>query len=947
MASPQEDGDEESWVPSVVMEALFEYPPEMEGTMSLQGLEDQAQETTTASEFVSILLRKFVAPPSSALKKHEAAEDGENGSRNAAAALMVVLKARKALKEVHEEHAERPTRVLRLIEALQQCYKVSGALVYLDEAATEARRALDATTEGNSDTLPMLIALAGVFGAKIQRTNSLADIEVAVDVSKQIVNLLPKDDPARGDWLSALGARLSERFAKKNNRADMTEAIRVSREAVVAMPEGHPSHSTGLLRLARILTESHDTAPHLDADDAQLSESLRLYEQAARTISNAEGNTARGAANYAASLFAVGFGYCKTDPWARALATYDTGLEYMIHGILKTADESPSLTSRICRLGAAFRNRYYTSDDPFDLARALFCFVFVLYFCNGFPFERILAGAHFVRSSKDYDQAFEVAWLTMSLVPRLTTFSVNHADRQETLKVVGGLASNAVLVALKAGKGAGPALILLEQGHALLAASSREMVDIARLRREYPELYEKFNRLRNDLAMPSQTVSPVFQNEEESEASWIPIFRQQMIQEEELDQSLEGIRQLPDFERFLLPLSHEELLATADRGPVVRIITHNVHHGHALIIEEDQMRVLDLPGLTQLELWQHVKKGPADRQTLEWLWDIVTKPILDSLGFTSPPAKGENWPHVWWIPTGLLQTLPLHAAGYHVKQSGETVIDRVMSSYSSSLEAIIQGRRSKHDVTAATRAIRPLLVSMNTTPGKSSLPFASLETDVLRKLFRDASLDPVEPPRRMQDVLAALPTCEIFHFAGHGHSNEEDPLKSCLLLEDWKTSQFTVSTLLDLDVREVSPFLAYLSACGTGRIRNHRLRDQSLPLIGVYQLAGFRHVIGTLWEVQDEICVDMARMAYQGMIAGGMTDESVCRGLHDATRELRDRWVSSQSFDESFYRDESDVGSAVDEDIGQERGQRDLDEYDDDDSGSGPIHWAPYVHFGV
>jgi CHAT domain-containing protein len=725
------------------------------------------------------------------------------------------------------------------------------------------------------------------------------------------------------------------------------EAIRVSREAVAAMPEGHPSYTTHLLRLARFLTESHDAAPELDADDAQLKESLQLYEQAAKGISNAEGKTARGAANFAASLFSVGFGYCKTDPWARALDTYDTGLEYMIHGILRTSDESPSLTPRICRLGAAFRNRYYTSDDPFDLARALFCFVFVLYFCNGFPFERILAGAHFVRSSKDYDQAFEVATFTMALVPRLTTFSINHLDRQETLKVVGGLASNAVLVALKAGKGAAPALMLLEQGHSLLAVSARELVDIANLRRKEPDMYEKFHRLRNDLAMPSQTVSPVFQNEEESEASWIPNFRQQMILEEEMDQTMERIRELPTLERFLLSPSEEDIQETASSGPVVRIISHNVHHGHALIIEKSQMRVLDLPKLTQMELWQHAQKGPSDRQTLEWLWDAVMEPVLNSLGFISPPKKGEKWPHVWWIPTGLLQTLPLHAAGYHTRQTGETVIDRVMSSYSSSLEAIIRGRRSNRELSTDKQNVRSLLVMMDKTPGKSSLPYASLEIDVLRRLFRDASFDPVEPPSRTQDVLEALPTCEIFHFAGHGHANEQDPLKSCLLLEDWKTNQFTVSTLLDLDVREKTPFLAYLSACGTGRIRNHRLRDQSLPLTGAYQLAGFRHVIGTLWEVQDEICVDMAKMTYRGIIEGDMTDESVCRGLHDATRELRDRWVVSERTKESYYRDISDVGSA-DGDAGHERGQRDFEDYDDDEEGgSGPIHWAPYVHFGV
>lgn len=35
---------------------------------------------------------------------------------------------------------------------------------------------------------------------------------------------------------------------------------------------------------------------------------------------------------------------------------------------------------------------------------------------------------------------------------------------------------------------------------------------------------------------------------------------------------------------------------------------------------------------------------------------------------------------------------------------------------------------------------------------------------------------------------------------------------------------------------------------------------------------------------------DMARLTYEGMLAGGMTDESVCVGLHNASREMRRLW---------------------------------------------------------
>jgi CHAT domain-containing protein len=53
------------------------------------------------------------------------------------------------------------------------------------------------------------------------------------------------------------------------------------------------------------------------------------------------------------------------------------------------------------------------------------------------------------------------------------------------------------------------------------------------------------------------------------------------------------------------------------------------------------------------------------------------------------------------------------------------------------------------------------------------------------------------------------------------------------------------------------PFLVYLSAYGRlDQNKDNKSIDESIYLTSAFQLAGFRHVIGTLWHVDDEICVD-------------------------------------------------------------------------------------------
>jgi CHAT domain-containing protein len=161
-----------------------------------------------------------------------------------------------------------------------------------------------------------------------------------------------------------------------------------------------------------------------------------------------------------------------------------------------------------------------------------------------------------------------------------------------------------------------------------------------------------------------------------------------------------------------------------------------------------------------------------------------------------------------------------------------------------------------------------------------------------------------------------------------------------------------------MNLREHSPFLAYLAACGTGEIMDERFYDESLHLISACQLAGFRHVIGTLWEVNDESCADMARFTYEEMRNGGLSDASVGLGLHKAIRNLRESWTANRKGNTRRSRrarkSEGTVGESNPgtEGAGQENESKYrlprkvvLDESDEEDDR--PLHWVPYVHFGV
>ncbi|KAH8591191.1 CHAT domain-containing protein [Bisporella sp. PMI_857] len=395
--------------------------------------------------------------------------------------------------------------------------------------------------------------------------------------------------------------------------------------------------------------------------------------------------------------------------------------------------------------------------------------------------------------AKNWPEACQTASKVVALVPLLTHRSLEASDRQRLL------------------------INVSEIGREVIAGSINEIrADISELHKHYPVLAKEYINLRNQLDAPK----PLIERQVD----------QRIAAGQKLEKKIKRIRTLPGFGRFLFAPSEDELMTAAENGPIV-VINVSEYRCDALIVEKSQLRSLELPRLRTSDIQDHMTESLATPKMLEWLWEAVVQPVLDTLGFTKAPSDG-CWPRIWWIPTGSLSKFPLHAAGYHTNCSAETVLDRVMSSYSSSIKAIIHGRsqqRGAEDTTS--NPAKALLVAIENTPGSPRLPFVTKEVKMLHDLCRSMMLESIEPGRRKQDVMSHLPHCSLFHFAGHGYTSDKDPLESYLLLEDGKSDALTVANLLELNLRERSPFLAYLSACGTGRIEGDKFVDENIHLI--------------------------------------------------------------------------------------------------------------------
>jgi hypothetical protein len=153
------------------------------------------------------------------------------------------------------------------------------------------------------------------------------------------------------------------------------------------------------------------------------------------------------------------------------------------------------------------------------------------------------------------------------------------------------------------------------------------------------------------------------------------------------------------------------LLRCSDADPVVAVNISR-YRSDALVLSGAKVTCVPLPGLNPARLAGQLAlldrcladgreagascepSGPNRDLSgiLEWLWDAVAWPVLEQLGYTEPAAGEKSLARIWWMPTGALCRLPLHAAGYHREGRGRTLLDRVVSSYTATVRALGESR---------------------------------------------------------------------------------------------------------------------------------------------------------------------------------------------------------------------------------------------------------------
>ncbi|MGW6056764.1 CHAT domain-containing protein [Streptomyces sp. NPDC055189] len=802
---------------------------------------------------------------------------------------------RRAEELMPPGHPDRPAALDDLGLVLMACYQRSGRSQELNQAVLAHRESVALTREGHGTLGLRLLNLSAALSLRHRLTEDGDDLRETRECRQRAFELPGMGPAHRAALLSSIGLSLmagSERDPDPVARLD--EAVGLLREALALTPPGDPRLSRRRQGLAAALMSrvSHT----LQFDGAREARELTDAVIAALPPSSPD---LPGALTVAAGARRLNPRILLSSS-ARddVVALYRRALE-------ATPPGHPTSTQRLSNLGAALRDLGpRRRRRQADLVEAAERFQQAALEQQCAPVLRLDAARSWgeVRAELgDWGGALDGYVVAVDLLQSVAPRHLVRDDQEFLLSRTVGLGAAAAACAVRCGR-PGLAVGLLEQARGVILSHAFDAdSDLTRLRESAPGLADRFEELRE--ALDTATDSQGFLSEEPSGPADAPTgapadaradVRQQLAAEwRDLTARIRAEHPELGLLRPVRDWDEDELRATAAAGPVV-LVNVSPYGSDALIVTEHSIDAVPLPGLdprttaTRRQTFQDAllrietpgisrkqsQRAQQDvRETLAWLWQAVTGPVLDRL----PAAT-----RVWWSPGGLLGTLPLHAAAPAGAAPG--ALDRVVSSYTPTLRALHHARR---------RAARPagtatLVVSVAQATGQAPLPGARREAEHLARLLPHTTLL-ADASATHTAVVSALPRHAYAHFACHALGDLQRASGSRLLLHDHNEHPLTVRDLARQRLPSVQ--LAYLSACDTLRT-SPELADEAVHIVSAFQMAGFPHVVGSLWHVDDVIGAQVALSVYETLNRddGTLDVARTAEALHRAVLTLRDTY---------------------------------------------------------
>ena len=503
-------------------------------------------------------------------------------------------------------------------------------------------------------------------------------------------------------------------------------------------------------------------------------------------------------------------------------------------------------------------------------------------------------------ASTAYDHAMSLFQASLTFAPTL--------DKQHSLLAMSGIFQTIPLdyASYQVHNGhLERAIEILERGRGLLWSEMRGLrTSISQIRLADSNLAAKFLAVNRELETLTVTFSLNVSGNNDLEGmdpyGHSVIRKQKLLDDRE--KLITQIQALSGFDTFLKPPSFGTLRSVASHGPVI-IINHSKWRSDILILLHSSPPSL-IPtsndfyiraSKLQVQLLANRKDPESDayedalRAVLKELYELVGRPVIKRLNELNIPEQSR----VWWCPTSVFCSLPLHAMGPIPSDEGPPryFLDLYIPSYTPSLSALIDSHKPNSQIFEKPSVLLVLQPDEFMARALDEMKVVQRASTRATTLIGATAMPSV--------VLERLRDHQFVHIVCHGLLEPGKPFDSSfklfqgkrLLLHDIVQSQLPNAEF------------AFLAACHTAELTDESPVDEALHLVAAMQYCGFRSVVGTIWAMADEDGRDLAENFYKSVFSNREQvvpyHERTAEALRDAVVRLRrrrgmtlERWVN-------------------------------------------------------
>ncbi|KAI0256881.1 TPR-like protein [Lactifluus subvellereus] len=817
------------------------------------------------------------------------------------------------LLDIMDKDPDRMSVLMDLANAYHSCFEQTDDPEDLEKAISRYREVLLLCPPDHEDKGRFLGSLAASLAERFEKFGRIDCLKEAISLFRNSLCLLPRGHPYRIASLTGLGEAMSSLSSRTHRMEDLEESINLLREVLALTPPGDPMRPLALHNLSVSLRIRYTWTYDLD----DIDKAIEYSHEATKLLKS--GHPGHVLHNGLAAFLSIRFhrrGAVKdiTD----AIKHHRTSISLIPEG-------HPSLSISLSNLACDFCRLFLRTGDREHLEEFIGLFRSAVEYPFSVVRDRLKAAMTWTDTARhtQHPSALSAYREALSLLQRFIDLGPTVETQHENISSLESedhrsLPMNAASYAIESGAYQ-EAVEMLEQGRALLWSSMRSLrTPLEHLRGADKVLADELTEICQALeaVITTTDIGDVVQTPAGTDHNVLAIgskdsFSRNIVEKRRLSEKLEAVvlrvQALPGFENFWRPVPFRHLRMAAAAGPVV-IINLSEYRSDILIVRSSHP-VVHIPTPTNFfdrvtKLTRQLSETRKNyrleskqydrvlRQTLEELYELVGKPVVNKLTELGIPEQSR----IWLCPTSSLTSLPIHAAGpipSHTKVK-RYLCDIYVCSYTPSLSAMIASR--SHTLSASASGPPSLLI---VGQPDESLPGVDSETLSIVSLVGSGSVTSVaDKASTPEEVIAGLPTHPWVHFACHGVLKPGRPFESSFLLQHNTYLSLLRIAKVHLPMAE----LAFLAACHTAELTEGDTPDEVLHLTAAMQFSGFRSVIGTMWAMADEDGQELSEYFYRKMFSADAqvaSYEESARALRHAIRKLRaekrvslERWVN-------------------------------------------------------